>query len=104
MTAAEKPGNRSEPAIALICGGRSERMGEAGDKAFLPWPPPEGPPLYEAQLTKLAAIQDNNDSPVFLSCRADQARHFVRSGARIILDPAENRGPIAGLVSCLRES
>ncbi len=99
----DRPCDRSPFAFALICGGRSERMAEVGDKAFLPWPPPQGPPLYEVQLAKLATIEEN-ESLTFLSCRADQAHQFVGSGARVVLDGAVDRGPLAGLASCLREA
>ena len=99
----EGHGNRSPLAFALICGGRSERMRELGDKALLPWPPPQGPSLFEVQLAKLASMEDN-ESLVFLSCRTEQAHRFVDSGARIILDSTEDSGPLAGLASCLREA
>lgn len=99
----DRTSDRSPLAFALICGGRSERMGETVDKTLLPWPPPEGPTLYEGQLAKLATIEKKGGL-IFLSCRADQAHQFVVSEARIVLDGKQDRGPLAGLASCLREA
>ena len=88
-------------AFALVTGGRSQRMGESINKATLPWPLPDGPPLFESQLEKLASIE-NEGSRIFISCHADQEETFLGSAPLIFDDTADDRGPLAGLAACLR--
>ncbi len=95
--------DRSPLAFALICGGSSQRMAALGNKALLPWPPPEGPPLYRSQLEKFANLHGKL-SHTFVSCRSEQFKQLQPIGAdstEFIFDCYENSGPLGGISACL---
>jgi FdhD protein len=89
---------------ALIAGGRSKRMAEIGDKSQIPWPPPQGAPLFLHQLEKLQRVAGaGSQDEIFISCRTDQAAVFAEH-AKLVHDLNPDRGPLAGLAACLREA
>ena len=90
--------------FALIAGGRSKRMADIGYKASIPWPPPEGVPLFQSQLAKLTNLAGGHDQGrVFISCQADQAQ-VLAGPAPLVFDSETDRGPLAGLAACLGEA
>ncbi len=81
-------------AAALICGGRSVRMGR--DKAFISH---EGVPLWQHQLKKLRALRPTR---LHIACRAEQ--EIVAPDAEVLHDPEENQGPLPALRRCLEHT
>lgn len=78
-------------AAALICGGRSFRMGR--DKAWLDW---GGSPLWSVQLEKLSSLRP---ARLLIACREEQ--NIQALGAEIVYDPPGNAGPLPALLRCL---
>lgn len=83
-------------AVALLVGGRSQRMG--CDKAMLPW---GGVPLWERQLRTLEALEPV-EVFVCAGARADLAVEASRG--RVLADLPGGRGPMAGIAAVLAET
>lgn len=82
---------------ALLAGGRSRRMGH--DKAFLEiGDPPQ--PLWQRQLRVLESLGADQ---ILLSHNADQ-EFDAPAGVELVEDAEDDRGPLGGLVSCLRQA
>ncbi len=75
----------------VLMGGRSSRMGT--DKAMLKY---KGKFLYQIASEKLTKFCPK----VYLSVNSTQEKLFFKK-EDLILDMAENEGPISGLISCL---
>lgn len=75
----------------LLVGGYSTRMGK--DKFLMDF---NGQPQWEFMVQQLNSFFDE----VFISCRADQAKHF--EGQKVILDEVENIGPMGAIYSSFR--
>lgn len=80
-------------AAALICGGRSFRMGR--DKAWLDW---GGSPLWSVQLEKLSMLKP---SRLLIACREEQ--NIQALGAEVLHDPPGNAGPLPPLLRCMEQ-
>ena len=78
-------------AAALICGGRSFRMGR--DKAWLDW---GGSPLWSVQLEKLSMLRP---ARLLIACREEQ--NIQALGAEVLHDPPGNAGPLPPLLRCM---
>jgi len=81
-----------ELAAAILCGGRSRRMGR--DKA---WVEVGGSSLLERAVARLRTVAD----PVIL---AGGDRTLDHPGCLGVLDPVPGSGPLGGLVAALRAS
>ncbi|MEM1294187.1 MAG: molybdenum cofactor guanylyltransferase [Verrucomicrobiota bacterium] len=79
----------------LIAGGKSKRFGE--DKAFALW---QGEPLWRHQIRKLESL---GPSEVLVSCREEQNFPDNEDFSRVH-DSVEDRGPLAGLATCLKRA
>ncbi|CAM3109742.1 molybdenum cofactor guanylyltransferase [Rariglobus hedericola] len=81
---------------AILAGGRSSRMGR--DKAFLPFPAPDGPPLiaHQAALLRSLGITD-----LIISGRLDTDYATTLPNARVVHDTVPDAGPLAGLIAIL---
>ena len=80
-----------EVTAALLCGGRSSRMGE--DKAQLLL---DGVPLWRRQLQKLRFLE-----PGHLVISAREGQDFPGAKAEVLVDNTPDLGPIGGLHSVL---
>lgn len=80
---------------AILAGGRSSRMGR--DKAFLPFPAPDGPPLIVRQAALLRSL---GPADLLISGRPDTDYSLV-ADARIVLDTVPDSGPLSGLAAVL---
>ncbi len=78
----------------VLAGGQSRRMGH--DKALIRV---DG----ETQLGRAVHLLDSIVDRVFVSTRADQQDETERKKYQLIVDCAENLGPIAGIFSALQE-
>lgn len=76
----------------VLCGGRSTRMGR--DKGALPFG-------GETMLDRVVRIVRQVAGEVIVVARADQA---VPAGVRVIHDPVEDQGPLAGIAAGLAAS
>ena len=77
---------------ALLCGGRSSRMGR--DKAFLEV---DRQPLWRLQLAKLRAVCGK----VVVCGSTSQRRFFEPEGVRFEADAAADLGPLSGIARAL---
>lgn len=78
----------------VLAGGRSRRMG--ADKALLE---KDG----RTQLARTVDLLDRFLERVFVSARPDQAQDPERQRHALIVDRYENLGPVAGILSAMRE-
>jgi molybdopterin-guanine dinucleotide biosynthesis protein A len=81
---------------AILAGGKSSRMGR--DKAFLPFPAPDGPPLIARQASLLREL---GITDLLISGRPDTDYASTVPDARVILDATADAGPLAGLSAVL---
>lgn len=81
---------------AILAGGRSSRMGR--DKAFLPFPAPDGPALLTRQA---ALLRDLGIDDLLLSGRPETDYRTTFPDARVVVDAVSNAGPLAGLSAIL---
>lgn len=83
-------------ALVILCGGKSSRMGT--DKAFLPF---GADSLLKYQIRRFQPYFDK----IYISVQDKQDKdfdYFAYCGCEEIPDRYVNRGPMAGLYSCLR--
>lgn len=80
---------------ALLCGGKSSRMG--GDKALLPV---NGQPLWRLQLEKLRAVC----ADVVVCGSVSQGQMFAAAGVRFEADAAPDLGPLSGVAKALESA
>lgn len=76
--------------LLILAGGRSSRMGT--DKAALPFPGPDDPPLIQWVAAKVAAVA----GPPTIA-----GQHDYGTGWRLISDEVGLTGPVAGLIAGL---
>jgi molybdenum cofactor guanylyltransferase len=81
---------------AILAGGRSSRMGR--DKAFLPFPAPDGPPLIARQAALLRSL---GITDLIISGRADTDYATAIPDGRLVYDTVPDAGPLAGLAAIL---
>lgn len=81
---------------AILAGGKSSRMGR--DKAFLPFPAPDGPPLIVRQA---ALMRELGITDLLISGRPETDYGSAVPDARMILDAVPDAGPLAGLSAVL---
>lgn len=81
---------------AILAGGKSSRMGR--DKAFLPFPAPDGPPLIARQA---ALLRELGITDLLISGRPETDYASTVPDARVILDATPDAGPLAGLSAVL---
>lgn len=81
---------------AILAGGRSSRMGR--DKAFLPFPAPDGPPLIARQAALLRSL---GISDLLISGRPSTDYASAVPDARVVTDAIPDSGPLAGLAAIL---
>ncbi len=79
---------------AILAGGRSSRMGR--DKAFLPFPAPDGPPLIARQAALLRSVGADD---LLISGRPSVDYTTAVPDAHVVTDPVPDAGPIAGLAA-----
>jgi molybdenum cofactor guanylyltransferase len=80
-------------AAALLCGGRSTRMGR--DKAWIDW---EGMPLWRYQMQKLRELAPQR---LILSCRKEQ--QIITEAECLDDPPGADDGPLGAITRCLTE-
>ena len=68
------------------------------DKAFLPFPPPDGPPLIARQAAVLRSLGIHD---LLISGRPDVDYTTTIPDARIVTDTLADAGPLAGLTAIL---
>ncbi len=73
-----------------VAGGRSQRMGR--DKALLPWADTD---LLGHALARLSRVADE------VRILPGPQRRYTDRGVALVLDPAPNQGPLAGLLAAL---
>ncbi len=81
---------------AILAGGRSSRMGR--DKAFLPFPAPDGPPLIARQAALLLSLGIHD---LVISGRPDVHYALAIPEARVVIDSVPDSGPLAGVAAIL---
>ena len=81
---------------AILAGGRSSRMGR--DKAFLPFPAPDGPSLIARQAGLLRSL---GITDLLISGRPDTDYATAVPDARVVTDTLADAGPLAGLAAIL---
>jgi molybdenum cofactor guanylyltransferase len=87
----------THPALCslVLAGGASSRMGS--DKALLAY-------HGEPQVHRLAAMLESVASPVFVSVRKSQVGVEGLAGLRLLVDPEEGIGPLAGLLAAFAQN
>jgi len=68
------------------------------DKAFLPFPAPDGPPLIARQAALLRSLGIND---LLISGRSDVDYTTVVPDARLVTDTVPDAGPLAGIAAIL---
>lgn len=68
------------------------------DKAFLPFPAPDGPPLIARQA---AVLRELGITDLLISGRPETDYASTVPGARIVFDAVPDAGPLAGLMAAL---